>query len=434
MPLRPSRGLIGLLTIWMLLGVAASLWSSAALWWERFGFLVGAVSVIDVFLVFLVRTPEVTRSLPGRVAVGVESETRLRVVNRSSRHLKFTLFDGIPPRCECEVMPWSGWIRAGEFLDINYPMTLHERGDARFGRTDVLLGSLLGLWGRKVRVGEESSVKVYPNYQPVLSYALLAMSHRQEHTGIVRKNRSGLSRDFHQLRDYQMGDSQSQIDWKASSKRQTMISREFQEQLDQSVILMLDCGRRMRAIDGELTQFDHCLNSMLLLSYIALRQGDQVGILSFGGMERWLPPVKGTQSMTTILNHLYDYETSTFPSDFSEAAERLLRHQRRRSMVVVMTNLRGEDSDEIREPLRRLREKHIVVLASLREGGIEKMLEKEIVGFDDALGYLSAQDYAAERERVLATIQADGIVTIDETARKFPVVLANSYLDTRQNI
>jgi len=132
----------------------------------------------------------------------------------------------------------------------------------------------------------------------------MAMAQRPEHSGIVRKNRAGLSRDFHQLRDYQMGDSLTQIDWKASSKRQALISRDFQEQLDQSVILMLDCGRRMRTMDGKIRQFDHCLNSMLLLSYIALRQGDQIGVLSFGGTERWLPPVKGSSAMTTILNHL----------------------------------------------------------------------------------------------------------------------------------
>lgn len=434
MLLRPTRWLLGLLTLWALLGVAATLWEPASGWWKMFGVVLGVVALVDAFLVFLVNLPKVERFLPGRMAVGVEAEGRLRIANRSSRHLKVALFDGLPPRCDCEVLPWSGWIRAGEYLDVSYPLTLNERGNAEFGQSHVLLVSLLGLWGRFVKLGERSEVKVYPNYQPVLSYALLAMAHRQEHSGIIRKNRSGLSRDFHQLRDYQMGDSQSQIDWKASSKRQTMISRDFQEQLDQSVILMLDCGRRMRALDGELTQFDHCLNSMLLLSYIALRQGDQVGILSFGGMERWLPPVKGTHGMTTILNHLYDYETSTFPSDFSEAAERLLRHQRRRSMVVVMTNLRGEDSDEIREPLRRLREKHIVVLASLREGGIEEMLDRKVDSFGSAMSYLAAQDYAAERERVLATIKADGIVTIDETAQKFPVVLANSYLDTRQNI
>ena len=173
---------------------------------------------------------------------------------------------------------------------------------------------------------------------------------------------------------------------------------------------------------------------MLLLSYIALRQGDHVGVLSFGGTDRWLPPVKGTHAMTTVLNHLYDYETAPFPSDFSEAAERLLSHQRRRALVVILTNLRGEDSSELSEPLRRLRQKHPVVLASLREEGIGKLLNKEVQNFDDALGYLGAEDYAAEREATLARLRAEGIVTIDATAQKFPVALANCYLDTRETI
>lgn len=398
------------------------------------GSILAAVALFDALVVFVLRFPKVERVLPGRLAVGIEGEVALRIVNPTKRQLHLAVFDGIPARSDCEAFPWKGWIKGKGYLNLNYPITLHERGEIGFGKTHLLMTSLLGLWSRKGFGGEESAVKVYPNYQPVLSYALLAMAHRQEHTGIIRKNRAGLSRDFHQLRDYQMGDSLSQIDWKASSKRQNLISRDFQEQLDQSVILMLDCGRRMRTIDGEISQFDHCLNSMLLLSYVALRQGDQVGILSFGGTDRWLPPVKGANSMTTVLNHLYDYETSPYPSDFSEAAERLLKHQRRRSMVVVMTNLRGEDSEELREPLRKLREKHVVVLASLRESGIGEMLDQDLHSFDDALGYLAAEDYAAEREAVLAGLRGDGIVTLDETAQQFPVALANTYLDTRQII
>ncbi|MEN8773108.1 MAG: DUF58 domain-containing protein [Akkermansiaceae bacterium] len=434
MPLRPTRALIALLILWTLMGLAGSMYPPVSGWWGITGGILMLVVLFDALVAFVFKPPRVERIFPGRMAVGVEDEVKLRIINPISRPLHLGVFDGIPNHCECEAFPWRGWIKGKGYLDLNYPITLPERGEIGFGKTHVLMTSLLGLWSRLVRVGDEGAVKVYPNYQPVLSYALMAMAHRQEHTGIIRKNRAGLSRDFHQLRDYQMGDSLSQIDWKASSKRQSLISRDFQEQLDQSVILMLDCGRRMRAIDGEISQFDHCLNSMLLLSYVALRQGDQVGILSFGGTERWLPPVKGASAMTTVLNHLYDYETSPFPSDFSEAAERLLKHQQRRSMVVVMTNLRGEDSDELSEPLRRLRQKHVVVLASLREMGIGEMMDKELVSFEDALGYLAAHDYASEREAVLATLKADGIVTLDETAQQFPIALANAYLDTRQII
>lgn len=434
MPIRPTRLLVALLLAWALVGLAGSLWLAVTPWWSIFGWAILGLVVVDLISVLLLRPPRVERRLPGRVAVGVAGEVALRLVNDGRRSMTVSVFDGIPDHADCEVFPWSGRVKGGGYLDLNYPVALNQRGEAVFGKTHLLLTSLAGLWKRLHLLGEEGVVRVYPNYQPVLGYALMAMAHRQEQTGIVRKNRTGLSRDFHQLRDYQMGDSLSQVDWKASSKRQTLISRDFQEQLDQSVILMLDCGRRMRAIDGEISQFEHCLNAMLLISYIALRQGDQVGILSFGGTDRWLPPVKGVSSMKTVLNHLYDYETSPFPSDFSEAAERLLRHQKRRSMVVVITNLRGEDGGELREPLRRLRREHVVVLASLREMGIDEMIERKPGTFDEALGYLAAQDYAAERGRVLAGLRGDGVVTLDETARDFPVALANTYLDHREII
>ncbi len=434
MAIRPTKWLVWVLVFWLVLGLSASFWEPARTWWLVGGLILGGVCLVDLLMVFLVRVPSVQRRLPGRMAVGVDGEVRLRIGNLARRHLHVRVYDGVPKRSECEVLPWKGWVKAGQYVDVDYPVTLLERGEISFGQTHLLLASLLGLWERLTKQGEEGSVKVYPNYQPVLRFALMSMAHRQVHIGIVRKNRAGLSRDFHQLRDYQMGDSLSQIDWKASAKRLEVVSRDFQEQLDQSVILMLDCGRRMRAMDGEISQFDHCLNSLLLLSYVALRQGDQVGVLSFGGTERWLPPVKGASGMTTVLNHLYDYETSPYPSDFSEGAERLLKHQRRRSLVVVVTNLRGEDADELREPLRRLRRKHVVVLASLREEGIGLMLEKDLRSFDDALGYLAAEDYAAEREAVLAGLRSDGVVTLDETAEAFPVALANCYLDSRAAI
>lgn len=434
MPIRPTARLVALLLAWALVGLAAS-WSPVfSPWWSIFGWAILGVAALDLLLVRLQRPPRIERRMPGRVAIGVAAEVGLRLVNHGKRSIVVAVFDGIPEHAECEAFPWSGRLKGRGSLDLNYLVVLNQRGEAWFGKTHLLLTSLAGLWKRLHLRGEEEMVRVYPNYQPVLGYALMAMAHRQEQTGIVRKNRTGLSRDFHQLRDYQMGDSLSQVDWKASSKRQTLISRDFEEQLDQSVVLMLDCGRRMRAIDGEVSQFEHCLNAMLLISYIALRQGDQVGVLSFGGTDRWLPPVKGVSAMKVVLNHLYDYETSPFPSDFSEAAERLLRHQKRRSMVVVITNLRGEDGAELRQPLRRLRREHVVVLASLREMGIEEMIERQPGTFDEALGYLAAQDYAAERERVLAGLRGDGVVTLDETARDFPVALSNAYLDHREII
>lgn len=289
----------------------------------------------------------------------------------------------------------------------------------------------MGLWRMRHTAGVAEEVKVYPDYEPVLKFALLAMQARQEQMGIVRKSLAGSSRDFHQLREYREGDPMAQIDWKATSRRVTLISREFQEQRNQTVIFLTDTGRRMRAMDGELPQFDHCLNAMLLLSYVALRQGDQVGVQAFGGTNRWLPPVKGAHSMSVLLNHLFDYQTTPEPSDFAAAAESLLARQKRRSLVVVMTNLRGEDSSELIPALRLLRSKHLVMLASLRERSVEDARTAAIDEFSDALRFAAAERYDAERAQVLSTLHGFGILTLDVPAQQFPVALANRYLDIK---
>lgn len=445
--MNPTGRTLGIVVAWALFGVLVSAWpafapagGSGALstltplvklaWWIAAA-VIAAIALADLLVLFRLQKLEVNRRLPGRFAVGEASEVRLDLLNASRLSAKVEVFDGIPAGAEAEAMPWQGTIHAGGKARLTHPVRIIERGIAKFGKVHVRRTSPLALWQRKYLVGEAAEVKVYPDYEPVLRFALLSLQHRPDQMGIVRKSFAGSSRDFHQLREYREGDPLSQIDWKATSRRLSLVSREFQEQRNQIVVFLTDTGRRMRAMDGELPQFDHCLNAMLLLSYVALRQGDQVGVQSFGGTNRWLPPVKGAHSMSVLLNHLFDYQTTPEPSDFSAAAERLLARQKRRALVVVLTNLRGEDSSQIVPALRTLRSKHLVMLASLRERSVEDSRNKPVETFGDALRFAAAERYDAERAEVLATLHGFGILTLDVPAQQFPVALANSYLDIK---
>ena len=273
---------------------------------------------------------------------------------------------------------------------------------------------------------------MYPNFEPVIRFNLLSMENRADQMGIISRNLAGVSKEFHQLRDYQEGDAISQIDWKATSRRASLISREYQQQRDQIIIFAVDCGRRMRAMDGDLSQFDHSLNAILLLAQMALRQGDSVGILGFGGTNRWLPPVKGGHMMPTLLNHLYDYQTSTEPTDFGEAVERLMVRQKRRAMIVFLTNLRSEDSTHLVAPLQQLRKKHLVLLASLREKSVGDILNKEVATLDEALTCAATHLYLEERSALLATLNSQRIKIVDATAEQLPIELVNRYLEIKK--
>jgi uncharacterized protein (DUF58 family) len=423
--------MLGIAVLWACFGLAASIWRELLPAWWMSGSLAAAIALVDAILLRGQRRVEVSRRLPGRFAVGEPADVLLEIRNPGRSAAVVEVFDGIPPGATAEAMPWSGTIPPGGKARVSHPVRILERGMASFGRVDVRRSSLLGLWRRRHPAGEAGQVRVYPDYEPVLRFALLAMQARQEQMGIVRKSYAGSSRDFHQLREYREGDPLSQIDWKATSRRIALISREYQEQRNQTLVFLTDTGRRMRAIDGELPQFDHCLNAMLLVSYVALRQGDQVGVQAFGGTNRWLPPVKGSHSMRVLLNHLYDYQTTPEPSDFAEAAERLLARQKRRALVVVMTNLRGEDASELVPALRLLRSKHLVMLASLRERSVEDARTAAVEDFPAALRFAAAERYDAERTEVLRTLQGFGVLTLDVPAQEFPIALANRYLDIK---
>ena len=434
MPLRPAPALLWILLGWTIFGIVASVNRELIPTWRYLGYGLAGIAVLDAIILYLKKRLTAERSIPGRFALGVSQETAVTVHNVSKRALKIDLFDGVPESGTSEGLPWRGKIPGHGHTSVRYPLSFHQRGEPVFSKVQALEVSAFGFWTRFHLLDEPRTTRVYPNYQPVLRFALLAMEQRQEVTGVIHKNKAGLSKDFHQLRDYQPGDSLAQVDWKASSKRQSLVSREFQEQRDQSLVLMLDSGRRMRSIDYGLPQFDHALNASMLLGYLALRQGDSFAMGAFGGTHKWLPPVKGVRNTSTVLNFLYDLETTPAPSDFQEAVRELLRNQRRRSLVVLLTNLRAEDDDELLEPLKLLQRKHVVIVASLQEENLEAILSDDLRTSDDALTYLAAQDYQRERTLTLAKLRAAGITAVDTTAKKLPVALANAYLDVRSRL
>ena len=98
--------------------------------------------------------------------------------------------------------------------------------------------------------------------------------------------RRGSGTDFDQLVEYRAGDPIRHIDWKATLKHRRPITRKYQDDRDQSVMFLLDCGRRMRADDTQhgigATHFDQSLDALMLLAFVALSNGDAVGAMTFG--------------------------------------------------------------------------------------------------------------------------------------------------------
>jgi len=431
--MRPGRGLLRLLAGWALLGIAAAMWQPLLLAWIGCGLALLVAALWSWQRLRATPVPDAERDAPASFPLGVFTSVRLRLANPGPRPVDIEVFDLHPAFAETEGLPQRLKLPARGWARIEYRLRPTRRGDQDFGAVDLLLRRPADLWRRRLRTGRGQSVRVVPNFQAVARYAILALADQLGQIGIRVGRQRGEGQEFQELREYRTGDSLRRIDWKATARRQQLISRQYQEEKNQQIICLIDCGRRMRAQDGDLTHFDHVLNTVLLLAYVALRQGDAIGFQTFSGPERWLPPVKGPAGLQSILRMVYDLETTQNPSDYLEAATRLMIHQKRRALVVLISNLRDEDSDEIVPALRLLRTRNLVLLASLRESILREKLEQPPRDLKDALRTASIHRYLAARRKVLDEIQVGGILTVDVEPELLPAQVVNRYLEVKRS-
>ncbi|MEB4592972.1 DUF58 domain-containing protein [Candidatus Thiothrix sp. Deng01] len=377
--------------------------------------------------------PRAERFAPHSLPLGVKRMVRLKLHNDGKRPLPLLVFDHFPPALAATGFPLRLTLGPGKFAEPLYEATATERGRQHFPCLQVRVLSPLQLWWRDLKLPVESETRVYPNFAAVAQYALMATDHHLSHMGILKKRRRGEGQDFHQLREYREGDSLRQIDWKATARMHKPISREYQDERDQEIIFLLDCGHRMLAKDDTLSHFDHTLNAMLLLTYVALRQGDAVGMGSFAGESRWLPAHKGQHNVQHMLNALYDLQPTPQAPDYAQAATELLVRQKKRALVILLTNLRDEDLDDLLPALHLLRKRHLVLLASMREQAIDRALEEPVDNLEDALHKAAVQHYLQTREATLERIKAAGVRCLDAAPPDLSVNLINHYLDIKRS-
>jgi uncharacterized protein (DUF58 family) len=386
---------------------------------------------LDAALALRQGSMEIERKVASSLPLGVESRVAIRVSNPSRRALNIRVYDHHPPVLQTDELPQSAIIQPGEWSSFQYHVTPTQRGRFDFGDVELQRLSPLGLWWRNLYINRQQTVHVYPNFAAVTKYILLATMARLPQMGIRKRRRRGEGSEFHQLREFREGDSLRQVDWRATARHGKLISKEYQDERDQNIVLLLDCGRRMRTQDDELSHFDHAMNAMLLLTYVALRQGDAVGVGTFSGEQRWVKPVRGSSMLNTILNNVYDLEPGTDAPDYSRAAIELLARQRKRALVVVLTNIRDEDSDDLLPALKLLKGKHTVLLASLREQAIENVLQQEVTDFNQALTLAATHQYLDERNQAISWLINNGINCLDVAPADLSVQLVNHYLSLK---
>jgi uncharacterized protein (DUF58 family) len=428
----PSPRLLWAVVVIAALAIAAAIFPEVQAPWLAVAAAALLLATLDAFAGLRLPAPVIARNVPGSLALGVRSEVRLRVANAAGLRVRMDLHDHHPATFESEGLPRRLDLQRAQWSEVAYQVRPVARGETEFLPAEVRLHSPLGLWLVRRFSGTSSEVRVYPNFRALAKYTLLATDNRLSQIGVLQVRRRGEGMEFHQLREYRQGDAQRAIDWKATARTQRLIAREYEDEKDQRVLLVIDCGRRMASKDDELSHFDHGLNAALLLAHVAARQGDAVGMMTMGGVSRYAEPRKSVAAVNAILNRAYDIEPTLAVPDYEQAARDVMRRVRRRALVILITNLRDEDDGTLMPALALLRSRHLVVLASLREAILGRALSARVDSFDRAVTHAAAAEYLAERGRIFRRIDAAGVLALDVEPERLPIALVNRYLELKR--
>ena len=440
----PGRTLFTVSLLYMVLGCIAFFFETVFLIWILAGAGLVPLIVIDLSLLLLLGDRlRAEREILSSVTQGEQIKVKL-LIRRTEKPLLpsgIRLFDLYPDTMNTGAFPAKLKIKnlgKNDAFIFEYSLLPIERGAWFFSGLEFLLGSPLQFWQLRVTQSVTSRGRTYPNFK--LMARGTALKGKQEKGEIRQIRKRGQGIEFESLRDYQEEDSIRLVDWRATSRnyrmgRLKLIVRNYQEEQDQQILLIIDSGYRLPD-----HHFDSALEAMLLLSYIALKHGDAVAAASYGSHDLWIPPRKGMSAYTGLMNKLYDLHSAPVPSSPFLALENTLSRLHRRSFIVLISNFREEDDKSLSWILPRIEKQHLLLLVSFRENEAENMAfpkvpddSLKIKTDEEILETASAFAYLANRRRLYRKWEHSGLLVLDTSPQYITTALINKYLSVKKS-
>lgn len=398
------------------------------------GIVVLATAADCVLLWALTRTGiTASRTHPATVSLGQHFTSEVTVFNRTALTLTGSVRDDLPehfvatPEEHHLLLPPQGEIT------MRRELRPHRRGAFSLDTVYLKISSPLRFWNRHLLLPVESRLKVFPDMKQMSDYALLARTNRLSLIGVRRTRRIGQDSDFERLRDYARDDNYRHIDWRSTAKRNKLTVRQFQTDQSQRVIFLLDCGRMMTGESEGISLFDHSLNAALMMAYVALIQGDSVGMLCFSDtIHTFIPPRGGSSQMNRLIQAGYDQFPRLVESRYDSAFLYLSTHCKRRSLVVLTTNVIDEvNAAAVVDYLGNLTGRHLPLGVLLRDREMFEAADHPEGGNFEMYRAAAAADVLLWRDQVLRDLQHRGVLVVDTYPDELTAPLVNRYLDIK---
>jgi uncharacterized protein (DUF58 family) len=362
--------------------------------------------------------------------LGESTPVHIDIANGGAIAIRAWVMDYAAPSLLADVHEQVVSIRPGETAGFEYEARPRERGDVEVGIVALRYrsGGMWPLAERWATVPLRQSVRVYPEFarasQPL---SLVQTRHAAPES---RRTRSlGLGREFEDLREFQPGDELRDICWTATARRGRLVTKRYQAERNQTVWLVLDAGRLMRArIDGR-SRLDRNASAAFSLAQAVSAAGDRTALLAYGRtVQHQLAPGRGSVHLRAMLEALATVRAEAAEADHARAALIVRRLQQRRALVVWLTDLAESASlPEVVESAAALMPYHVVVLAVMQHRELAEAAAA--IPADGRRMYLAlaALEMLERRALALQHLRRQGAAAVEVAAEELAAQLIDRY-------
>ncbi|MBC7173088.1 MAG: DUF58 domain-containing protein, partial [Polyangiaceae bacterium] len=370
------------------------------------------------------------RVLPGRLVLGIPQRVILEVHNPTSSTLRMRLRDAPPASFIAEPAEHRVIVPPHARRSVEYRLTPTRRGEHRFGAVALRIEGAAGLSSVTVELPLEESAKVYPNVLGQRRAELAGRLGDLRSLGSRSIRVAGGGGELAQLREYVAGDPFRHVSWKATAKRGRPVTRVFDQERSQQIVLCLDAGRMMATEVEGLPKLDHALSAALLLGWVALHNGDRVGALVFSDtVQRFIPPGSGRQQYRLLLEGLYDIEAAKTHVDFRRLATVVREKVGRRSLLVIFSDLLDEaQARPLLDHASMLRARHLPLCVTMADPVLERISSASITDARSVYSRAAAVGVLEEREALARGLEKAAVGWVQAPAGALAIATIRRYL------
>jgi uncharacterized protein (DUF58 family) len=174
----------------------------------------------------------------------------------------------------------------------------------------------------------------------------------------------GFGIEFDQLREYQQGDDIRFIDWRSTARAQKMMVKEYLDDRNRSIHIIVDVSSSLVYGSGLLRKIDISAQVASILALVADYGKDQVAITYIGNdFIDSIQSGRGRAHTHAIMKKMFEYcdqiSLDYKPSvDFMKAVHQVMQTQKRASLVCIISDFITEGSYE---PFALMRKRHDVI-------------------------------------------------------------------------